>query len=100
MQAEVPIFPRYPGIARHVAHHLARREIERQLQAQGLLVAHVPYAKVSAQARAYLEARPELLAQAIEIVLTHPGYRVFVEREERERARQQRKSKVVDRAVT
>jgi hypothetical protein len=48
------------------------------------------------QARAYLEAHPELLDQAAEIVRTRPGYRVFVEREERERERQQRKSRVVD----
>jgi hypothetical protein len=61
------------------------------LQAQGLLVAHVPYAKVMEQARAYLAEHPELLAQAIEIVTTHPRYRPFVEREERDRERQQRK---------
>jgi hypothetical protein len=87
-------------IARHVAHHLARRVIERLLQAQGLLVAHVPYAKISALARAYLEGHQELLDQAAEIVRTHPAYREFVEREERERERQQRKSMVVDRAVS
>ena len=31
---DLPIFPRYPGIARALAHHLARRAVEEQLRAQ------------------------------------------------------------------
>jgi hypothetical protein len=82
-QAEVPLFRRYPGVARVLANRLARRIVERQLQAQGFFVAHVPYTAVTEQAQAYLAAHPELLAQAVE-------YRPFVEREERERQRKER----------
>lgn len=51
----IPIFHTpYPGIARARAHHLAMRVIERQLQAQGLRVSHIPQADIMARARAYL----------------------------------------------
>jgi hypothetical protein len=43
-QAEVPLFRRYTSVARIVAHRLARRIVERQLQEKGFLVAHVPCA--------------------------------------------------------
>jgi len=33
MIAEVPIFPRYPGVARAVARRLARRVIEQRIRA-------------------------------------------------------------------
>ena len=36
MIAEVPIFPRYPGVARKVARRLARRVIERRVRADHL----------------------------------------------------------------
>jgi hypothetical protein len=58
--------PPYPGIARALALHLARRAVERQLRAKGLRVSHIPYAQISEQARAYLADHPELLAQAVE----------------------------------
>jgi hypothetical protein len=51
----IPIFHTpYPGVARARARHLARRVIERQLQAQGLRVSHIPQADIMARARAYL----------------------------------------------
>jgi len=46
---EVPILPRYPGIATPVANYLARREIERQLRAKGLRIGR--YADVIERAR-------------------------------------------------
>src|SRR5262249_57992780 len=95
----VPIFRPYSSVARIVAHRLARRVIERQLQAQGLLVAHVSYAHISALARSYLAAHQELLDQATERVRRDPTLRAMAEREERERQRQWRKSRVLDRAV-
>ena len=88
---ELPIIPRCPSVARAVAARLARREVERELKAQGLRVTLVLPAKIVELTRAYLAAHPELLTQAIKIVLTHPGYRRFVEQEERERERQRRK---------
>jgi hypothetical protein len=79
--------PRYPGVARALAHHLARRAVERRLRAQGLRVSHIPYADISAQARDYLAAHPELVDQAAETVRNNPKLRTLAEREERERAR-------------
>ena len=88
---EVPILPRYPGIATPVANHLARKEIERQLRAKGLRIGR--YADVIERARVYLaEHEEELFAQAMEIVRTSPWHRAWAEREERERERQWRKS--------
>jgi hypothetical protein len=55
-QAEVPLFRRYPGVARVLANRLARRIVERQFQPQGFFVAHVPYTAVTEQAQAYLAA--------------------------------------------
>ena len=84
--------PRYHGIARAVANHLARREIERQLQAQGIRLTTFPYAKVVALARVYfVEHEEELFAQALERVRKSPWHSMMAEREERERQRQERK---------
>ena len=83
--------PRYPGIARAVANHLARREIKRQLQAQGIRLTTFPYAKVVAQAQVYLAEHPELFDQAMERVRASPWHRMMAEREQRERERQERK---------
>jgi len=66
----IPIFHTfYPGIARARAHHLTMRVIERQLQAQGLRVSHIPH---MARARAYLADHPKLLYQAAETVRNDP----------------------------
>ena len=93
LAAEVPLPPpRYPGVARALARHLARRAVEKQLQAQGRLVPHVPYAEVSALMQAYQAAhQEELLAQAMEAVRTNPRLRAMAEKEERQRQRQERK---------
>jgi hypothetical protein len=96
--ADVPIFPRYPGVAKALAYLLARHVIERQWRARGLRIRR--YADIIEQARAYqAEHQEELLAQAAEAVQRDPVLRKMAEREERERERQRRKSKVVDRAV-
>jgi hypothetical protein len=71
----VPIFPRYPGIARAVARHLAIRAVEQRMTAEGLRVAYVPHAAIVEQALAYLAEHSELFDQAAEIVRTHPSYR-------------------------
>ena len=89
---EVPIYPRYPGVARALAHHMARRVVERKLRAQGLRMVHVPYARILALMDAYKAAhREELLAQAMERVSRDPTLRAMAMREERELERQRRK---------
>jgi radical SAM superfamily enzyme YgiQ (UPF0313 family) len=81
----IPIFHTpYPGIARARAHNLAMRVIERQLQAQGLRVSHIPQADIMARARAYLADHPELLYQAAETVRNDPELRTLAERQERD----------------
>ena len=37
-QISKQIFPRYPGVARALARHLAMKEVKRRLQAQGMHV--------------------------------------------------------------
>jgi hypothetical protein len=87
----LPIFQRYSKVARGIARRLARRIVERQLQAEGALIPHVPYAKVRELAQAYLETHPELLDEAAQIVRTHPKLSKMADIEERERQRQERK---------
>jgi hypothetical protein len=55
----IPIFHTPPGVARARARHLAIKEVQRQLQAQGLRVSHIPYAAINAQAMEYLRDHPE-----------------------------------------
>ena len=89
---DVPTLPpRYPGIAKAVANHLARRAVERQLQAQGIRLTTFPYAKVVAQARVYLAEHRELFDQAMERVRASTWHSMMAEREERERQRVERK---------
>jgi hypothetical protein len=97
LSPNLPILPpRYPGVARALAYLMARRVIERQWRAQGLRIRR--YADIIEQARAYLAAhQEELLAQAVERVQRDPKLRKIAEQEERERERQWRKSKVVER---
>ena len=91
MIAEVPIFPRYPGVAHALAYLMARRVIERQWRAQGLRIRR--YADIIEQARDCLaEHEEELLAQAAEVVQRNPKLRKMVEVEERQREREWRKS--------
>ena len=92
-QANVPIIrPRYPGVAIALAHHLARREIERQLRAQGLRVVDVPYVHILAMMSEYKAAhQEELLAQAMERVSRDPKLRAMAMQEQRERERGWRK---------
>ena len=78
-----------PSIATPLANHLARREIERQMQAKGLRITR--YADVVAQARTYLAEHPELFARALEIVRTSPWHRAQADREQRELERERRK---------
>jgi hypothetical protein len=79
------LIPPYPGIA--LAHHLARRIIERKLQGQGLRVSHIPYAHISEQAREYLALHPELLDQAAETVRNDPKLRTLAAQQERDNAK-------------
>ena len=82
--------PRYHGIARAVANHLARKVIERQMQAKGLRITR--YADVIALARVYfVEHEEELLGLAMERVRASPWHSMMAQREERERQRQERK---------
>jgi len=85
----VPIIPRYPGIATPVAHHLARREIERQMRAKGLRITR--YSEVIEQARVYLAEHPELFDKALARVKASPWHSAMAEREERELERERRK---------
>ena len=92
---EVPIIPRYPGIVTPVANHLARREIKRQMRAQGLRITRclriTRYADVIEQARVYLAEHPELFDKALARVKASPWHSVMAEREERELERERRK---------
>ena len=89
----VPIIrPRYPGVAVALAHHLARREVERQLRAHCLRVVDVPYVRILAMMSEYKAAhQEELLAQAMERVSRDPKLRAMAEREQRELDRERRK---------
>jgi len=69
------------------------------IQASLALVSHIPYRDITARAMEYLREHPELLDQAMEVVHTHPWYRAMAERQERERERQARKSRVLERSV-
>jgi hypothetical protein len=89
--AALPIFQQYSKVTRGIARRLARRIVERRLQAKGYLVAHVPIAKVCELASEYLSAHPELLDQAAEIVRGDPKLRKMAETAERERERRERK---------
>jgi hypothetical protein len=81
----IPIFHTpYPGIARARARHLAIKEVQRQLQAQGRRVSHIPYAAINAQAMEYLRDHPELLDQAAESVRNDSGYRTLAAQHERD----------------
>jgi hypothetical protein len=77
--AQLPIFQRYSKVARGIARRLARRIVERQLQAEGALIAHVPYPTIRDLASEYLSAHPELLDCAAEIVRTNPKLRKMAE---------------------
>ena len=92
---EVPIIPRYLGIVTPVANHLARREIKRQMRAQGLRITRclriTRYADVIEQARVYLAEHPELFDKALALVRASPWHRAQAEREERDLERERRK---------
>ena len=101
-QAEVPLRPRYPGVALALARYRARRIIEHELRSQGVRVQYVPIRDIRERAQAYLEThREELLAQAMEAVRSDPKLSKMAEIEERKRERQwrkmQRKLGVLDR---
>ena len=83
--------PRYPGVAHALARRLARRIVERRLQAEGAYISRMPITKVRELASEYLSAHPQLLDCAAEIVRTHPKLRMMAEVEERHRERQWRK---------
>ena len=89
----LPLPPRYPGIARALAHLAARRAVKEQLRAKRCQLTTFPYAEICERARTYLaEHQEELLAQAMKAVERDPTLRKMAEREERDRERQWRKS--------
>ena len=92
VMAQLPIFLRYTSVVRTVAHRLARRVIERQLQAEGVRVTYFPYAQLRVLTREYLAAHPELLDQAAAVVQSSPTLRKMAEIEQREQERRRRKS--------
>jgi hypothetical protein len=67
-----PIFPRYPGIAKARAHHLARRAVERELRAKGRRAGNI---EILGLTQAYeLEHKDELLALAYADVRRSPWH--------------------------
>jgi len=89
--AQVPIFPRYSGVAHALARYRARKAVEHELRSQGLRVSHIPIRDIMAQAMEYLRNHPELLDQAAECVRNDPKLRKMEETEQRNRERQERK---------
>jgi len=76
------------GVAKALAHHMARRAVEAELRAQGLRPVYVPYVQKLALMEAYKANHlPALLARAAEFVARDPKLRKMAEIEERERKR-------------
>ena len=77
LAAEVPLIPpRYPRVVVALAHHMARRAVEKELRAQGLRPTHIPYVRILAMMDAYKAAhQEELLAQAAALVQRNPKLR-------------------------
>jgi hypothetical protein len=73
-----------------VARLMAIKAIKRNMQAQGLKLAHVEQHMIVSAARKYLDEHPELIAEAAETVRKVPQLRTLAEREERRRKRNRR----------
>jgi hypothetical protein len=102
--AQVPLRPRYSGVALVLARRFARNAVEHQLRGEGVRVSLVRPAEISARAQVYLQEHRELLDQCAEIVQRDPKLRAIAEQAERQRERQwrkwQRKSGLLDRQST
>jgi hypothetical protein len=68
-----------------LARYRACKAVERELQAQGLKIAHVERRIIVAAANAYLAEHPELIEEAAETVRNHPRLRTLAEQDERRR---------------
>ena len=90
--AQVPIFPRYSGVAHALARYRARKAVEHELRSQGLRVSHIPIRDIMAQAMEYLRNHPELLDQCAETVRNDPKLRTLAEQQERERWRKYKRA--------
>jgi hypothetical protein len=102
MTVDVPIRPRYSGVAYALARYRARKAVESELRSQGLRVSYIPHRDIIAQAMEYLSNHPELLDQCAETVRNDPKLRKMAETEQRNRERQwrkwQRQSGLLDRS--
>src|SRR6516225_750626 len=90
-KCEVPLFRRYTKVARILAHRLARKAVERRMQANGVRLTCISPAQLRELTLAYLSAHPDLLDQATTLVQGNPKLRKMDEVEERRRERQERK---------
>ena len=73
-----------------VARLIAIKAVKRNMQAQGLKLAHVERQIIVSAAGKYLDEHPELPDRAAETVQSHPKLRTLAEREERRRKGNQR----------
>ena len=73
-----------------VARLIAIKAVKRNMQAQGLKLAHVERQVIVSAAGKYLDEHSELLDRAAETVQSHPKLRTLHECEERRRRRNQR----------
>ena len=73
-----------------VARLIAIKAVKRNMQAQGLKLAHVERQIIVSAATIYLREHPRLIEQAAETVRKDPKLRTLVEREERRRKGNQR----------
>ena len=73
-----------------VAKLAAIKAVKRQMQAQGLKLAHIERQTIMSAANIYLRDHPELIEQATETVRKVPQLRTLYERELRRSGRNQR----------
>ena len=73
-----------------MARLIAIKAVKRNMQAQGLKLAHVERQIIVSAAGKYLDEHPELLDRAAETVQSHTELRTLRECEERRRRRNQR----------
>jgi hypothetical protein len=88
----LPIFPRYSGVAYALARYRAKQIVQNELRSQGRRVSLIPPSDIIAQAMEYLSNHPELLDECAETVRNGPKLRTLAEREERERWRKYKKA--------
>lgn len=68
-----------------MARLIAIKAVKRNMQAQGLKLAHVERLIIVSAAAKYLDEHPALLDRAAETVQSHPKLRTLAEREARRR---------------